>query len=401
MAARTLEQQAEDEFGHASAIGSTGFWVPHDEDNFSLAELTQSPPPMDFAIHPYLPAGCATVLTGAGGSSKTGIAVMLAIGICTGVDVFGEPVDTGRVLIVSAEDRRAILRRHVWANSRELTEPQRSRLSENLFTKDTVGLGFKLTRHIDGQTETADDVEGLIEYAKTINGLRLVVLDTLSRLNGGEETNEDLARFIEAMERISVRTGATTLALHHSGKAQMRDGANDQYSGRGGSALSDNARSVMHVARLTTDMKGGIPVNGRDLAAEGRLLRMSHVKSNYAAPAPDRYIQRVATPFAASLVPFQAEFSKGQISEKWQRICGYLAEQREVKYPTSRTIDTLGSEYGSRDERRRALIWAKDRGLVLEVDHPEPRGRLKTYLKLPEPSDLAVSADYECASRGN
>jgi KaiC/GvpD/RAD55 family RecA-like ATPase len=380
-----------------SPIEPSALWMPCSDDSFSLKELTDSPPPMDFIVAPYLPAGCATILTGAGGTSKTGIAAMLAIGVCTGKVLFGEPVMDGKVLFVSAEDRRAVLRRHVWANTRDLSEIQLRQVVGNLVVKDTVGLGFKLTRHIDGQTETAKDLDILIKFATKIDGLRLVIFDTLSRLNGGEESNEDLARFVEAMERVSVKTGATTLALHHSGKAQMRADANDQYSGRGGSALSDNARSVMHVSRIMPGMKGS-PVNASELIAHGGLLRLSHVKSNYAAPAPDRYLERVVTPFAATLVPFRADFAKGDASEIWQRLSGWMATQGEVDYPTARTIDNLGKEYGSRDERRSALNWARDRGLVLELDHPAPHGKLKSYLQLPEPAATTNAEDCARAS---
>ncbi len=367
------------------------FWTPSDEDQFSLAELIANPAPMDFVVHPYMPAGVATILTGAGGTNKTGLAVHFAVAICAGLELFGERIETGRVLIVSAEDRRAILQRHVWANTRDLSETELARVARNLFVKDVVGSGFKLTRHIDGQTETAIDVEKLIAFATEIAGLRLVVLDTLSRLNGGEETNEDLARFVESMERISVRTGATTLALHHSGKAQMRSDANDQYSGRGGSALSDNARSVMHVARITKDSLDA-PSNADEVIREGRLIRLSHVKSNYAAQARDCFFERIVTPYAARLVPFRAVFGEDDPSAAWARIELWLATQKEVPYPTTSTIEGMVKLFGPRAGIRTALEWAHDRGRLIEKPHPKPHGRRRHYLAIPESAGLEEKA---------
>jgi hypothetical protein len=356
-------------------------WMHAPFDRFDLNELTEQPPARHFVVHPYLPDGAAAVLTGAGGTNKTGLVVgRIATAIAAGLELFGEPVRLGRVLVISAEDRRDTVLRHIWANTRDLSDRQRKNVSENLFVKDTVGTGFLLTRHIDGSTDTSPDVGQLTEYAREIEGLRLIVFDTLSRLNGGEESNEDLARFVSAMERVSVETGAATLALHHVGKAQMRADANDQYSSRGGSALSDNARSVLNLTRITPEMKDA-PTNAAELIAQGRLLRLSHVKSNYAAAASDRYFERVQTPHAARLVEFRPEFAANDVSATWARIEAWMTKQTEVAHPTRGTIEALGGSIGSRAAVRRALQWAEDRGHLIEAPHPNPHGGRKTYLR--------------------
>ena len=379
---------------------ASSIWMPALEDRFSLTELDEPPLPMKFVVEPYLPAGCAAILTGAGGTNKTGLMTAFAIHTCTGAELFASKVTEGAALYVSAEDRRAVLHRHVFANSRLLTYTQRELVTARLHVKDTVGLGFHLTRHIDGQTDVAADIGQLVEYCNGIPDLRLICLDTLSRLNGGEENNEDLARFIEAMERIARETGAAVVASHHSGKAQMRADTNDQYAGRGGSALSDNARSVMHITRLTTD-SNGVPSNGTALIAEGRLLRLSHVKSNYATAAADRYLERIITPHAARLVEFEAEFGKEDMASIWERVAGWMANQAEVRYPTARTLDTLGGEFGSRAERRRAISWALDRGRLIEAPHPDPQGKRKTFYALPSAVLSASAAAYRSATDGD
>lgn len=355
-------------------------WMPNADDRFSLQELTEPPPRKQFVAFPYLPDGCATIVTGAGQTGKSSFTNgLLAVSIAAGLELFGEPLDVGRVLIVSAEDRREDVLRHVYANTRHLSDRQLQRVTENLLVKDAVGSGFLLTRHTDGSTDTAPDVSQLIEYARDIEGLRLIVFDTLSRLNGGEESNEDLARFVSAMERVSVETGAATLALHHVGKAQMRDNANDQYSSRGGSALSDNARSVLNLTRVTADMKDA-PTNAAELIAKGRLLRLSHVKSNYAAAASDRHMERAAD--SSRLVEFRPEFATNDAGTTWERVAAWMRTQNEVAYPTRGTLDGLGPSVGSRADVRRALQWAEDRGHLVEVPHPTPKGARKTFLKL-------------------
>lgn len=385
---KRLEERAEQERAKVRKLnpktpsGDT-LWQPSALDRFTYDELTDDPDPVPFVIHPYLPAGCAAVLTAAGGTNKTGFMALQAVHVCTGQDLFGSKVMQGQVLYVSAEDRRDQLRRHVWAHTRDLPPFMRQRVADNFIVKDAVGLGFKLTRHIEGQTViAAADIEGLVQFARTLPALRLVILDTLSRLNGGTEENDDMSRIIEAMEAIGRATGAATEVSHHTGKGQMRQGVVDQYSGRGASSLSDNARSVMHLHRLTPS-DAGSPSNGADLIGKGRLLRLSHVKANYAAKAPDRYLQIQPTPHAANLSTFSPEYGAGAIASVWARLCDWLA-QGEVEYPNKSTFEnSLGEEYGSRAQRRDAVEWAMDRGLLVELPHPNPQGRRKTYLALP------------------
>ncbi|MFA7281755.1 MAG: AAA family ATPase [Sterolibacterium sp.] len=362
--------------------GDGGLWAPSALDRFTFDEITKDPEPIPFVVYPYLPAAGAAVLTGAGGTNKTGFLTLQAVHICTGQPLFGEAVQAGQVLFVSAEDRRDLLRSHVWAHVRDLPPFQRQKVADNFIVKDAVGLGFKLTRHIEGQTVVAPDVDGLVQFALTLPRLRLVILDTLSRLNGGTEENDDLARMVEAMESIARATGAAVILSHHTGKAQMRDGVVDQYSSRGGSSLSDNARSVMHLHRI---VKGdaNTPDNAAELIAQGRLTRLSHVKSNYAAAAPDRYIERCLTPFVAHLVPFVPQFGADATATIWQHIEAWFTTQTQVPHPVQSTIDTLSDAIGSRQRRRDAIAWALDRGLLLELPHPTPQGRRKTYYALP------------------
>lgn len=406
MRARSIEDQAVQALNADAARGERSLaerldwlWTAGTSDRFAMRELVEPPDPTRFVLPPYIPEGCPVVLTGAGGTSKTGLLCLMSIAICTGSGFLGQPAKAGRVLIVSAEDRREILRRHVWANTQHLCEEDRERVADRLYVKDAVGTGFKLTRHIDGQTTVADDLMRLVDYMSEAGPFDLIAFDTLSRLNGGEETNEDLSRIVEAMEYVSVETGASTIVVHHTGKGQTRADNNDQYSARGGSALSDNVRSVMHLARVVPSMTDA-PINASDLIAAGRLLRLSHVKSNYADEAPTRYFERKPTPFAATLVPFQAEFLKGGSEGVWRRIALWMASQEDVPYPTRSTIESLGHAYGSRQAKRVAVDWAADRGLVREEPHPKPHGRLKTYLVLTATKETNAK-EYLKASQGD
>jgi RecA-family ATPase len=402
--ADSLAFRAEREFdeaypSHSAVVERQKLWLPNENDRFSMGELHTAPSKVRTVIDPFLPAGCAAVLTGAGGTSKTGLNAVMAISIATDSPFFGHHVTPGSVLHISAEDRREMFHRHIYANSRHLNDLQLALVAERVYVKDVVGLGFTMTWTIDGHLQIAEDIGQLVEYAREIPDLRLITLDTLSRLNGGEETNEDLSVFVTAMERIARETGAAVLASHHAGKAQMRADANDQYAGRGGSALSDNARSVMHLSRLTVE-SNEVPSNAQELIAQGLLLRLSHVKSNYLKSADDLYFESVITPHAAQLRAFAPEFAGSDAKAVWEKLKTWFVMQTDVQYPTSTTIDTLGKEFGSRADKRRAIAWAADRNQLVELAHPHPKARRKHYYALPSVAFAEQARDYRSASDG-
>lgn len=384
----------------ASPAPHPRLWQPQPSDRFTVAELDEPPPPPRFTLWPYVPEGVPCLLQGAGGTSKTGLLAALAVGICTGRSMLGDVRAPGSVLIVSAEDRRDAIRRHLYSATRGRTPAELDMVAERLVIKDAVGLGVKLTRSVASELRISGDVSALCDFARTIPDLRLVVLDTLSRLHGGEETNEGLAAFVEAMEAICRRTRAATIAAHHTGKAQARSDMADQYGGRGGSALSDNCRSVMHLSAVTPETKGA-PTNAADLIDEGRLVRLSLVKCNAIARSlvPDVYLERVVTEGAAQLRVFDAELGRPGIAATWGRIEAWMRDVGcSIAFPSQRAMaaEAQGAiPRLTRAQVRDAITWAIECGRLVEAPHPSPKGALKTFVR------LAPTADYEAVTRGN
>jgi RecA-family ATPase len=376
------EPEPEAPAGQSAADRHDSLWAPLPSDRFTVEELATLPPPQQFVLKPYLPLGVPCVLQGAGGTSKTGFILSCAIGIALGRPLVGEVPNPGSVLFVSAEDRRDTIRRHLYSASQTLPPDALATVAKRVVVKDLVGLDFKVTRSAMGVVGVDfTGLRGLVEYARQIPDLRLIVLDTLSRTHGGQETNEDFAAYVGGMDFLCRELGVTVLALHHVGKAQMRAETVDQYGGRGGSALSDNCRAVLHLAALTAQSKDA-PANGAELIAEGRLLRLSHVKHNLSAKAADVFLQRVPTDAAARLEVFAAEHGKRDHAAVWARVADWLRDQREVDHPTRDTIERECGAIASRKVLRDALGYAMDAGLLLEVPHPSPRGVRKTYLRL-------------------
>ena len=80
----------------------------------------------------------------------------------------------------------------------------------------------------------------------------LVVIDTLTRFNGGDESNEGMTVFVQAMERIRKLTGFSVIASHHPNQSATKDGETlDMMSARGGTALPSNTRFHLALQTMT------------------------------------------------------------------------------------------------------------------------------------------------------
>ena len=134
------------------------------------------------------------------------------------------------------------------------------------------------------------------------------------------------------------------------------------------------------------------------MIAERRLLRLSHVKCNAAALAPDVWLERVQTEGAGRLEVFAAEFGKPGPAAVWAQVEAWMrAGGCSVPFPSKDRVasDAQASVQATRAQVRDAVAWALEVGRLEEAPHPKPRGALKTYVRLPEP------ADYEAASHGD
>lgn len=378
----------DDNQGHGAPLAAWDALAPAEGDRFAVDELLTRPAPAPMLVRPLVPRRTVTVLVGVGGVGKGQLLAMLAVAVATGGDFLGMDTEGGNVAWLSAEDERIAILRALHPLALGLSDPRRQALASALAFKALVGENVKLTRRVASEAIVAGDVEAMIAWARDYSP-SLVLLDTLSRLNGLDESNEALALNVQAAERMAVTLDAAVVLTHHVGKGAHRAALNDQYLGRGGSAVSDNARSVLTLARVAADDPDA-PTNGGALIAEGRLLRLSHVKSNYAAAAPDFYLERVVGPAGPWLRPWHAEWdAAAATASAWARLRGWLAST-DLNFPTASAVDGLPArDFGSRAERRAALAWALDQGLVVELPHPAPRGRLRTYLALPTGSGPA------------
>lgn len=176
---------------------------------------------ISWTIKNYIENRTFTLLVGPTATGKSALAIDMSLCIASGIDWFGNPVEPGAVVYICGEGYTGITRRiKAWFNYHCIDEEN----NKNFFiSKRSAGfLDQKTTQNV---IRTIDDI------AKT-KKIALIVIDTLSRNYGpGEEnSNDDMAKFVEVLDGIKDKYQCAMLVLHHTGHA-------DKTRGRGASAL--------------------------------------------------------------------------------------------------------------------------------------------------------------------
>lgn len=191
-------------------------------------------PPLSWLVKGLLVDGGFSAVYGGPGASKSFLVLDLALHIAHGIDWFGRRVRQGPVLYVSGEGASGmLLRMKAWGHEKGNGSRAPFALvpsSVNLFDDDT------------GAEMLIDDVKA---HAAALEvPLRLVVLDTLSRMigSGDEDKARDINVVVQRAEKIQRETGAHVLIVHHSGKDRDR-------GMRGSNALLGAADAVIEVSR--------------------------------------------------------------------------------------------------------------------------------------------------------
>ena len=178
-------------------------------ETFSIAEAERMPPPT-YLVDQIITDYGLTVLYGDPGAGKSFLAIDMAGHIACGMDWNGHKVEQGGVLYIVAEGGRGIGKRlKGWRQHHKV---------------DASALQFQILPQAvqlldDAQCDKlARTIHAL--NARTPGGIKLVVIDTVSRSMAGadENTQDTMSAFVAAMERIQRVSGLAVMAVHHSGK---------------------------------------------------------------------------------------------------------------------------------------------------------------------------------------
>ena len=212
--------------------------------------------PPEFVIKPYFPRGELTEIVGAHGVFKSTIALGACLAVATGRAWGGVPTAAGRTVFISLEDSEHTLARRLkaWLEGIEDRDERLSAAREIdanfTYLAREHARGLVMTRTVQGST--TPDIDVARHLAQLTRGTAIVVLETVSRIHDGPETNDAFSALVKALETIAENGTALVIVRHMSKKAarEMKGPDTiDSYGGRGGGALSDAVRSCLVVTR--------------------------------------------------------------------------------------------------------------------------------------------------------
>lgn len=190
-----------------------------------------SKPPLVDQVVGYAETG---IIYGASGAGKSFFASDLAFHVAMGWPWHGRSVSRGAVVYVAAEAAGSMRLRFLALAKRY--DHLRGRPVPLKLVPESVNL-----------LKDEADVDALITLCQEpVDGVpvSVLILDTLaSTIPGGDENDfQSMSLFTSRMDRIKRETGATVVAVHHSGKDQAR-------GARGHSSLKGNVDFMIEVTR--------------------------------------------------------------------------------------------------------------------------------------------------------
>lgn len=264
-----------------------------------VVELTDDlPPPRSWVVNGLLLEGKSAILGGAGGTSKTMLALQFSVDVVLGQPLFGHHVTSGKVLAFLGEDDREECSRRInaYVKTKQLKDGQGQRIKSALRVFPMVGQDARLAKSFGGALESTGVAEEIIKISHEFSAtdgmpVKLIVLDHAGLIHGGDfNAREDVVQTMNLVNRIAAETGAAVLLLAHTSKSATRK--DDEASAddvAGNAAWVDLSRCVLMLRTLTESesKKFGISAETRKHHAS-----LNVVKSNYAPIGDTIWLQR-------------------------------------------------------------------------------------------------------------
>ena len=268
--------EAEEDYGACAPSAPLTDVTPSAEQS-DLAELPVisaasfagvAPPERRWIVKDMIPDRTVTILSGDGGGGKTTLKLQLATAIAGARPWLGYDPDPGPVLVVTAEDDEDEIHRRIAAIAKSLDV-------------DLSDLGDLHIVPLAGQDAVMGAPEGkaaLIAPTAVFRGLvalverirpRLVVLDALADVYGGEENARAQARqFITLLRGLAIKNDLAVVLIAHPSLSGMASGSGTS----GSTAWSNSVRARLYLERILDE-------GNREIDPDLRVLRVK--KSNY------------------------------------------------------------------------------------------------------------------------
>lgn len=238
----------------------------------------------------YALRGAVTVLSGAGGVSKSTLAAAWGVSLALGKPIGNfKPSVRGKAVIFNVEDDADEQRRRLSAILRQFSALPDD-LAGRLIRVGPQAAGAMVER--DAKTGRVTATPAFDQMAEIIETHTpdLVIFDPLVELHNADENDNTALRSIVAQFRaLAVRYNIAVLLVHHAKKGASEK-AGDVDTMRGASAIAGAARIVLTVTAMTETEAGNFGMNG---TAARHYFRVDGAKANYSALGEAGWFERI------------------------------------------------------------------------------------------------------------
>jgi len=337
--------------------------------------LTEPPPPIEFCLNPLLPIGAVTIINAHGGTGKSLFALKMVIHIVLGLDFLNAFTNDGKAAYMSLEDPEAVFRERFFKIANGMPDditPRLPELTQKLMFIDMYGKPALMAGFVNGKVVESQMVTKLANDLKN-SDIKCLVIDTFVRTHSlNENDNAQMGALLMLFEKIAKVAQCAVVLIHHQPKA----GLSKDYASRGASAITDNARSVIHLEKVDAkDMDNFDEESIKTAIREGRLIRVTHTKHNYSAEHPEQYLELTADGVPMECFPIIKETDS--MERRYSELFTWYIGQRQSKPITKTTIDEhykdirqKGTTHG-KERYKKALQWAIDEGYAEKAAPPE------------------------------
>lgn len=249
--------------------------------------LATKPEPMKWLIQGRIPFARGGVITALGGTGKTTLLKVLAIGCIIGrVPMTDWIVErTGKVVLVLTEDTHVEFHEDIHQMAMGMTTRERELLVHNLIVFPLAGKDTRLlVKSPRGAVERSMLYKSLVSKIQSMGDVVLVGLDPALGISEGEEmAQEDQRALGRAVDDLAVNCEATCTVLSHSAKGILAADELNSHSSRGGGALTDALRFEITMRGMTA--KDAFKYGITDLAERNALVQVAITKGNRIPPA--------------------------------------------------------------------------------------------------------------------
>lgn len=207
----------------------------------SFSNLDFEPP--KWLISGLIPAESLVMLFGARGLGKTFLALDIAACVASGEDCLGRKVDNpGRVGYLLAERPEGLKRRlSGWLAHRDL----KKKALDNMFAAYSQMLNIDEPSHFSRLVKSIGDGLAIQAADKAKIPLKLLVIDPLAaHMDGSENEATSMAKFTNALRKLSKIFNCSILLVHHEGKKNF----NNRLGARGSSALEAALDTILYAS---------------------------------------------------------------------------------------------------------------------------------------------------------